>query len=106
MSLDATDQTLKNLLRVHQKRPLTQLYENDDWVGLDTLHIAKYRAEYSDGWTHTLRPETCAYKRWFDFRYIDMRGWAVMFHIFDPDGEQSGKCEQFFGWVPPECVGD
>jgi hypothetical protein len=106
MSLDATDQTLKTLLRPRKDRPLERLQENDDWVGLDTFQISKHRAVYSDGWTADLRSESCAYKRWFDFRDIDMRGWAVMFHIFDPLGDQSSECEQFLGWVPPDRVAD
>lgn len=103
-----TDETLKNLLRGSCADPLTALEESrSDWH-LDTFSISKHQASYHTGFGYALRPESCLYKRWFDFPEIGKRGWAVMFHAYDPppDHDPRGWTEQFPGWVPPERVRD
>lgn len=98
-----TDEVLRTLLGGSRSQPLGELEESSDgWWHLFTFAISKSRAVYSDGWTHPLRPESRLYKRWFEFPDIGMRGWAIIFRIFDPTGEPEQMYETFPGWVPPD----
>lgn len=102
MSYAATDDNIRTLLGVSRSRPIAQLKETDDQWKLDTFSILKYGAQFSNGWGHSLRPESRFYKRWFEFPDIGARGWAIIFRVFDPVGEPQAKYEYFPGWVPPE----
>ena len=102
-----TDDTLKSLLEVSRSSPLDGLKDYGDDLALYTFSISKHRPVYSNGWTFSLWPESCFYKRWFDFPEIGKMGWAIMFHIVNPVGEEirtkwRGETEHFPGWVPPD----
>lgn len=102
MSYAITDDDIKCFLRVGRRRPIARLKETDDQWKLDTFSILKYGAQFSNGWGHSLRPESRFYKRWFEFPDIGARGWAIIFRVFDPIGEPTQNYEQYPGWVPPE----
>lgn len=98
-----TEDVLRSfILRGTRPAPLEELHENDGYVGLGTLEISKHRAGYSDGFGHSLRPESRFYKRWFDLGDDGIKGWAIIFRIFDPADEGAKLYEKFPGWVPPE----
>ena len=102
-----TDDKLKRLLQLSRTHPLKELKERGGELALNTFSISQHRPLYSNGWSFSLWPESCFYKRWFDFPDIGMMGWAVMFHIVSPIGEEirtkwRGETEHFPGWVPPE----
>jgi hypothetical protein len=102
MSRTITDDVIKLLLGGGRRHAIAQLKENDDAWMLGTFGIKKHSAGYTDGWGHSLRPESRFYKRWFEFPEIGARGWAIIFRIFDPVGESEDRCESFPGWVPPD----
>lgn len=103
-----TDETLKILLQGSNARPLEALEESDGQWHLNTFSILKHRPSFHTGFGYALRSESCFYKRWFDFPDIGKRGWALMFHAYDPPPDQASALgtEHFPGWVPPERVRD
>lgn len=103
-----TDETLMRLISGASTRRIEALEESEYHWHLGTFSIMKRSPKYSDGFVHDLRPESCFYKRWFDFPAIGKRGWAIMFHTRDPapDHDPKNWTEQFPGWVPPERVRD
>jgi hypothetical protein len=103
MKTQFTEDKLRSfILRGTRPKPLEQLDENAWSVGLGTLSISRHRPSYSDGFGHSLRPESRFYKMWFDLGEDGIRGWAIIFRIFDPPDEQTKHFESFPGWVPPE----
>jgi hypothetical protein len=103
-----TDETIRSLLRGSCAKPLATLEESDGAWHLRTFSILKYGASFHIGFGYSLRPESCFYKRWFDFPDLGKVGWAIMFHAYDPalDHDPKAWTEQFTGWVPPERVHD
>lgn len=103
MRTAVTDDVIRTLISSAGRRdPLEGLHENGSEWGLGTFGILKHGAGYSDGWGHSLRPESRFYKRWFEFPDLDKRGWAIIFRIFDPVGEPAHQYESFPGWVPAD----
>jgi hypothetical protein len=102
-----TDKTLRILLGGSRAAPLEKLEESRAAWHLGTFSILKHQASYHNGFGYALHPESCFYKRWFNFPDLEKSGWAVLFHASDPDpGSDPDDSEQFPGWVPAERVGD
>src|SRR5689334_3717585 len=106
MRTGVTDDVIRVLLRGSCSAPLNDLEETSDAWHLFTFSILKHQPSFNNGWTWALRPESRFYKRWFDFPEMGMRGWAIIFRIFDPVGEPDQVYEHFPGWVPQERESD
>lgn len=114
-----TDDKLRYMLRVApyspeyyrlDKRGGDALREDDDHVALGalgTFKVAKHRAFFSIVYRewNPLRSSSRLYKRWFEYPELGdggVRGWAIIFRIYDPVGEPTEEYESFVGWASPE----
>lgn len=106
MTTESDDNLLKIFLSGTRNNPLRTLEDFGTSLHLFTFSISRVRPVYSDGWTHDLRPESRLYKKWFDLADPAMRGWLIIFRIFDPREPEAKNFESIRGWVPPEREAD
>lgn len=98
-----TDGRIRSSYRAKEISDLVE-YEHE-WL-LNTFGIDRHEPYYRIGWSFGLRPESRLYLRWFELADEGVKGWAVVFRIFDPVGEPTTNYELFVGWVPPARKAD
>lgn len=89
-----TSDHIRHVYRSKKLEGRFELHEtNMEWC-LGTFSIHKHQPAYRIGWGFDLAPESHLLRRWFELEDVGVKGWAVIFHSKDPDGEI------FVGWVP------